>query len=79
MTRELDGGPVVIQAKVPVRDDDDEASLAARVLEQEHRIYPQAVGWFASGRLRFADGAAWLDGKRLDSPAIIDKDSNDAA
>jgi len=79
VTRELDGGPVVIQAKVPVRDDDDEASLAARVLEQEHRIYPQAVGWFASGRLRFADGAAWLDGRRLDGPVVIDQDSNDAA
>ncbi len=74
VTRELDGGPVVIQAKVPVRDDDDEASLAARVLEQEHRIYPQAVGWFASGRLRFADGAAWLDGQRLDGPVVIDYD-----
>ena len=79
VTRELDGGPVVIQAKVPVRDDDDEASLAARVLEQEHRIYPQAVGWFASGRLLFADGAAWLDRKRLDSPVLIDAASNDAA
>lgn len=79
VTRELDGGPVVIQAKVPVRDDDDEATLAARVLEQEHRIYPRAVGWFASGRLRFADGAAWLDGKRLDSPVVIDPASDDAA
>jgi phosphoribosylglycinamide formyltransferase-1 len=79
VTRELDGGPVVLQARVPVRDDDDEASLAARVLEQEHRIYPQAVGWFASGRLRFAEGAAWLDGQRLDSPVVIDTASNDAA
>ena len=79
VTRELDGGPVVIQARVPVRDDDDEASLAARVLKQEHRIYPQAVGWFATGRLRFADGAAWLDDKRLDSPVVIDPESDDAA
>ncbi len=79
VTRELDGGPVVIQAKVPVRDDDDEASLAARVLEQEHRIYPQAVSWFASGRLHFAEGAAWLDGQRLDSPVVIDSTSDDAA
>jgi phosphoribosylglycinamide formyltransferase-1 len=78
VTRELDGGPVVIQAKVPVRDDDDEASLAARVLEQEHRIYPRAVGWFATGRLRFADGAAWLDGKRLDEPVAFDPDHDDA-
>lgn len=72
VTRELDGGPVVIQAKVPVRDDDDEASLAARVLEQEHRIYPQAVGWFATGRLRCIDDAAWLDGRRLDAPVVLD-------
>lgn len=72
VTRELDGGPVVLQARVPVRDDDDEASLAARVLEQEHRIYPLAVGWFASGRLRFADGAAWLDEQRLDSPLLVE-------
>jgi len=72
VTRELDGGPVVIQAKVPVRDDDDEASLAARVLEQEHRIYPQAVGWFATGRLRVTDGKAWLDGRRLDEPMVLE-------
>lgn len=72
VTRELDGGPVVLQARVPVRDGDDEASLAARVLAQEHRIYPQAVGWFATGRLRFADGAAWLDGARLDEPVVVE-------
>ena len=72
VTGELDGGPVVIQARVPVRDDDDEASLAARVLEQEHRIYPQAVGWFATGRLRCTDEAAWLDGARLDAPVLVD-------
>ena len=73
VTRELDGGPVVIQARVPVRDDDDEATLAARVLEQEHRIYPEAVDWFATGRLRFQDGAAWLDGRRLDAPAQMER------
>ncbi len=72
VTRELDGGPVVLQARVPVRDGDDEASLAARVLEQEHRIYPRAIGWFADGRLRYADGAAWLDGQRLDQPVLVE-------
>ena len=72
VTRELDGGPVVIQARVPVRDDDDEATLAARVLEQEHRIYPEAVDWFATGRLRFQDGAAWLDGRLLDAPVQME-------
>jgi phosphoribosylglycinamide formyltransferase-1 len=71
VTRELDGGPVVLQARVPVRDGDDETTLAARVLAQEHRIYPQAVGWFAAGRLRCRDGAAWLDGRRLDQPIQV--------
>ena len=72
VTRELDGGPVVLQARVPVRDGDDEVTLAARVLGQEHRIYPAAIGWFAAGRLRYDDGAAWLDGHRLDAPVVID-------
>ena len=56
VTRELDGGPVVLQSRVPVRDDDDEATLAARVLAEEHRIYPECIGWFAAGRLRMRDG-----------------------
>jgi phosphoribosylglycinamide formyltransferase-1 len=60
VTPALDHGPVVIQAAVPVVDDDDEAALAARVLRQEHRIYPQAVRWFAEGRLRLEDGRVRL-------------------
>jgi phosphoribosylglycinamide formyltransferase-1 len=79
VTRELDGGPVVLQARVPVRDDDDEASLAARVLEQEHRIYPAAIGWLAAGRLRYRDGAAWLDGRRLDHPVVVEAGDEIAA
>lgn len=51
VTPELDSGPIVVQAVVPVLAGDDEDSLAARVLVQEHRIYPQAVRWFAQGRL----------------------------
>jgi phosphoribosylglycinamide formyltransferase-1 len=77
VTRELDGGPVVIQAVVPVEPGDDEASLAARVLVQEHRIYPRCVDWFARGRLRFEDGAAWLDGKRLDAPVRMEARNGD--
>ena len=76
VTRELDGGPVVLQARVPVRDDDDETTLAARVLKQEHRIYPRVVDWFARGRLRFKEGSAWLDGRQLDAPLVVDS-SND--
>ena len=57
VTPTLDCGPIVIQAVVPVLPGDDEAALAARVLEQEHRIYPQAVRWFVEGRLSLgADG-----------------------
>jgi phosphoribosylglycinamide formyltransferase-1 len=70
VTRELDGGPVVLQARVPVRDDDDERTLAARVLAEEHRIYPECIGWFAAGRLRMHEGAAMLDGRRLDAPVV---------
>ncbi len=52
VTPEVDAGPIVAQAAVPVLDDDTEASLAARVLEQEHRIFPQAVRALLEGRLR---------------------------
>ncbi|MDX1512719.1 MAG: phosphoribosylglycinamide formyltransferase [Gammaproteobacteria bacterium] len=62
VTPSLDGGPVIIQARVPVYDEDDAESLAARVLEQEHVIYPQAIKWFAEGRLGVVDGVATLDG-----------------
>jgi len=75
VTAELDHGPVVIQAAVPVLDDDDEASLAARVLKQEHRIYPQAVRWFAEDRLALVGGRVVLadrqEGERaLRSPEV---------
>jgi phosphoribosylglycinamide formyltransferase-1 len=52
VTPQLDHGPIIVQAAVPVREDDTEEALAARVLEQEHRILPQAVRWFLAGRLR---------------------------
>jgi phosphoribosylglycinamide formyltransferase-1 len=68
VTPELDGGPVVLQARVPVLPGDDEDTLAARVLRQEHVIFPRVVGWFAAGRLALRDGAAWLDGQRLETP-----------
>jgi phosphoribosylglycinamide formyltransferase-1 len=68
VTAELDGGPPIVQAMVPVRPDDDETTLAARVQAEEHRIYPLAVGWYCEGRLRCREGRAWLDGKALDVP-----------
>jgi phosphoribosylglycinamide formyltransferase-1 len=78
VTPELDGGPAVIQGEVRVRRDDTEESLSARVQRMEHRIYPQAVGWIASGRLKLQDGAPWLDGQPLTSPVIV-RESDDAA
>ena len=56
VTSALDHGPIVIQAAVPVRQDDTESTLAARVLEQEHRIYPAAIRWFVEGRLTIDGG-----------------------
>jgi phosphoribosylglycinamide formyltransferase-1 len=70
-----DTGPVIAQAAVPVLDGDTEASLAARILEQEHRLYPQAVQWIAEGRLSLEGRHVRLDratapGERLRSPAV---------
>lgn len=72
VTEELDGGPVVIQARVAVRPDDTEATLSARVQQLEHRVFPQAVDWFARGRLTLNGQQACLDGVPLDTPVIVD-------
>jgi phosphoribosylglycinamide formyltransferase-1 len=77
VTPELDGGPVVLQARVPVLPGDDEDTLAARVLREEHVIYPRCVGWFAAGRLALRDGAVWLDGKPLDAPVMLGNESKE--
>lgn len=65
VTEELDGGPRVIQAVLPVMADDTAESLASRVHQQEHLIYPLAVRWFAEGRLRLGTQGAMLDGQPL--------------
>jgi len=65
VTEELDGGPVILQAKVPVFPEDDEAELMARIKTQEHAIYPLAIGWLLQNRLLLRDGGVWLDGQRL--------------
>lgn len=65
VTDELDGGPVILQAAVPVFDGDSEEEIAARVQAQEHAIYPLVVSWFIDGRLTMQDNAAWLDGVKL--------------
>lgn len=68
VTEELDGGPIVLQARVPIFPEDDECSLAERVLSQEHQLYPLVVNWFCQQRLRMQDDQAWLDGQPL--PAL---------
>src|SRR6056297_2382007 len=65
VTEELDGGPPVLQARVPITAADSAETLAARVLDIEHRIYPVAVAWWISGRLELTAGGAQLDGRIL--------------
>ena len=65
VTEELDGGPLVVQAIIPVATDDTPETLAQRVHSQEHQIYPLAVSWFAAGRLRLGASGALLDGQPL--------------
>ncbi len=65
VTEELDGGPVILQAKVPVYPEDTAELLAERVLHQEHKIYPLVTQWLVSGRLSMKNNQAWLDGQCL--------------
>ena len=62
VTPEVDAGPIIIQAAVSVLPNDTADTLAARVLEQEHRIFPLAVKWFMEGRLSIHEGRVFLDG-----------------
>jgi phosphoribosylglycinamide formyltransferase 1 len=69
VTGELDHGPVIAQAQVPVRPGDTPESLAARVLAEEHRLYPQAIRWFLDGRLSLENGKVRLEGQ--DAPLVL--------
>lgn len=67
VTEELDGGPAIIQARVPVHANDSAQTLAKRILSKEHIIYPLAVKWYAEKRLRLVNGRCELDGQVLES------------
>jgi phosphoribosylglycinamide formyltransferase-1 len=67
---ELDSGPAVIQAEVPVLANDTVESLADRVLQQEHLIYPMAIAWFIDGRLKLIGNKVLLDNNELHRPAL---------
>ena len=71
VTPTLDHGPVIVQAAVPVLDGDSPEVLAARVLQQEHRVYPLAVRWFVEGRLRLTHGRVELDARQEGGTALI--------
>ena len=68
VTPDLDAGPSIVQAAVPVLPDDGPDALASRVLAEEHRILPLAVSWFAAGRLELRHNQAWLDGHPITQP-----------
>lgn len=76
-TAELDGGPVIIQARVPVLENDTEETLAARVLEKEHIIYPLCVKWLCENKIAYRDGVAYYDNKPLIAPLQLDQLSTD--
>jgi len=71
VTVELDHGPIIIQAVVPVFADDSEESLAARILKQEHRIYPRAIQLYAEGRLRVEGRRVVVDGLTKDDTQVL--------
>ena len=73
VTPRLDHGPIIIQAAVPVLPGDSEDALAARVLRQEHRIYPEALRWFAQDRLVIENGIVQVGGQRAAQAVLSDQ------
>lgn len=71
VTSELDHGPIIAQAAVPVLSGDNEERLAARVLEQEHRIYPQAIRWFLDGKLKLEGNRVTVSAGRSTPDALV--------
>jgi phosphoribosylglycinamide formyltransferase-1 len=70
VTEELDGGPRILQGRLRVDPNESADELQHRVQAVEHQIYPEAAGLVGSGRVRFVDGAAWIDGKRAPEPLL---------
>lgn len=77
VTAELDGGPAVLQARIPVTPQDTAEELARRVLIREHQIYPLAIQWYCEGRIVWRDQGPWFDGQPLPEPLIVPGDSCD--
>lgn len=79
VTEALDGGPVIAQARIPVLPGDTEHRLKARVQASEHRLYPQVLNWFASGRVKLEDGQIRFDGLPLNRPKTLEWDEDTIA
>ena len=71
-TAELDGGPVILQASVPILQDDTAETLAKRVLEKEHIIYPKCVQWLCEEKIHYQDGNAFFEGRKLTEPMQLE-------
>lgn len=67
---ELDAGPSIVQAVVPIKADDTQETLQKRVLEQEHIIYPIVISWYINGRVQFKDNQAFFDNKPLPNAGL---------
>ncbi len=73
VTPQVDHGPIIAQAAIPVHAGDTEATLAARVLQQEHRIYPLAIRWFVEGRLAVENGIVRVDGSGARQALLVEE------
>ena len=73
VTPQIDHGPIIAQAAVPVHAGDTERTLAARVLHQEHRVYPLAIRWFVEGRLAVENGIVRVDGPDARQALLVEE------
>lgn len=73
VTNAVDGGPVIVQVRVPLQQGDDPHRLASRVLKHEHALYVTAIHWFAEGRVKLVDGVVCFDGRVLSKPLDLDQ------
>jgi phosphoribosylglycinamide formyltransferase 1 len=71
VTEGVDEGPIILQAAVPILDDDTPDTLAARILDQEHKIYPRAVQLFAEGRLRVEERRVFIEAGKSEGESVI--------
>ena len=69
---ELDGGPILLQARLPILSSDSVESLELRIKTKEHLIYPTAISWFAEGRITLVDNEIYMDEKKMNGPVVMD-------